>query len=439
MKSFVDCDRTFGGQPPRLGVLLSQIDVGRGREELYRDQVPELLRSLANQTKIASVSASSAIEGVTVDPDRAERIIEAGVTARFRDRNEREFAGYRDAIDAITNAQAQEPMSVPLILRVHRDLFRHTDARGGYLKTDDNMIVSYEDGDRAVLFEPPRWQRTEWFLTELVDRYNEAVAEEFAHPIVLCAAFVLDLLGMPTTTRSTSRSETGTRASTRSGPGRSTSPACSPGATTTSRQVSPPHAAWAGCRSRSVSVSGRSIMRLPCSASATSAVPCPVSATRRSGSCCGACVTRGGSGPPKMAPTRAGTGCSWWPPSGGGPGSASPGGRLQAVARVRVAARISALRPSARTQAETGWWPCPTRRLQTAPAALCPAATIAACAAASWRSLVYRVAAAEMAVPKALNALVDASSAVSAETSKATVSDPSALTAIVGAMKRSSA
>jgi len=196
MKSFVDRDRTFGGQPPQLGVLLSQIDIGRGREELYRDQVPELLQSLANQTKIASVSASSAIEGVTVAPDRAERIIEAGATARFRDRNEREFAGYRDAIDAITNAKAQEPMSVPLILRVHRDLFRHTDARGGYLKTDDNMIVSYEDGDRGALFEPPPWQRTEWFLTELVDRYNEAVAEEFAHPIVLCAAFVLDLLAI---------------------------------------------------------------------------------------------------------------------------------------------------------------------------------------------------------------------------------------------------
>ena len=108
MKSFADRDRTFGGQPPRLGVLLSQIDIGRGREELYRDQVPELLQWLANQTKIASVSASSAIEGVTVDPDRAERIIEAGATARFRDRNEREFAGYRDAIDAITNAKEQE-------------------------------------------------------------------------------------------------------------------------------------------------------------------------------------------------------------------------------------------------------------------------------------------------------------------------------------------
>lgn len=196
MKSFVDLDRTLGGQPPRLGVVLSRIDIGRGREELYRDQVPELLQSLANQTRIASISASSAIEGVTVGADRAERIIEGGATARLRNRNERELAGYRDAIDAITSAEHQEPMSVPLILRVHRDLFRHSDARGGCLKTDDNMIVSYERGDREVLFEPPPWQRTEWFLTELVDRYNTAVADEVAHPIVLCAALILDLLAI---------------------------------------------------------------------------------------------------------------------------------------------------------------------------------------------------------------------------------------------------
>lgn len=196
MQSFVDLERTFAGQPPRLGVVLSRIDVGRGREELYRDQVPELLQSLANQTKVASVSASSAIEGITVDPDRAERIIEAGAPARFRNRNEREFAGYRDAIDAITTAEQQEPMSVPLILGIHRDLYRHTDAHGGYLKTDDNMIVSYEKGYREVLFEPPPWQRTEWFVTELVDRYNAAVDDEIAHPIVLTAAFILDLLAI---------------------------------------------------------------------------------------------------------------------------------------------------------------------------------------------------------------------------------------------------
>lgn len=196
MKSFVDLERTFAGQPPRLGVALSRIDIGRGREEMYRDQVPELLQSLANQTRIASVSASSAIEGITVDPRRAERIIEAGAPARFRNRNEREFAGYRDAIEAVTTAEQQEPMSVPLILRIHRDLYGYTDARGGSLKTDDNMIVSYEQGYREVVFEPPPWPRTEWFVTELVGRYSAAVAGELAHPIVLIAALILDLLAI---------------------------------------------------------------------------------------------------------------------------------------------------------------------------------------------------------------------------------------------------
>ena len=124
------------------------------------------------------------------------RRAEAGALTRLRNRNEREFAGYRDALDAITSVTRQEPMSVPLILRVHRDLFRHTAGRGGYLKTDDNMIVSYEEGRHEVLFEPPPWQRTEWFLTELVDRYNTAVAADGAHPIVLCAAFILDLLAI---------------------------------------------------------------------------------------------------------------------------------------------------------------------------------------------------------------------------------------------------
>lgn len=194
MRSFVDLDKTFGGQPRDLGAVLARVDTGRGQERLFEDQLPELLTALSQNARIASITASNAIEGVVVDADRAARIAEGAL--RFRNRNEKEFAGYRDAIDAITNAEHQEPMSVPLILRVHRDLFQHADARGGYLKTDDNMIVSYEKGDREVLFEPPPWQRTEWFLSELVDRYNTAVAEEFAHPIVLCAAFILDLLAI---------------------------------------------------------------------------------------------------------------------------------------------------------------------------------------------------------------------------------------------------
>lgn len=197
MKSFVDLDKTFGGQPRQLGALLSHIDVGRGREQLYRDQVPELLRSLANQTRVESISASSAIEGVIVDPGRVSRLVDVDRPIRFRDRNEREFAGYRDAVEAIVRIDPPERMSVPLVMRVHRDLFRHTAARGGYFKTADNKIVSRDArGVRVVLFEPPPWQRTEFLLTELVDRYNDAIDHEVAHPIVLIGAFILDFLAI---------------------------------------------------------------------------------------------------------------------------------------------------------------------------------------------------------------------------------------------------
>ena len=153
MRSFIDFDKTFGGQPPELGAVLARIDTGRGQERLFEDQVPELLQRLSESARVASITASNAIEGVVLDPDRAERIAEG---ARFRNRNEKEFAGYRDAIDALVRLDAFEPLSVTFVLHLHRLLFRHAGGRGGYLKSDQNLIVSYESGEDAGAreFEP---------------------------------------------------------------------------------------------------------------------------------------------------------------------------------------------------------------------------------------------------------------------------------------------
>jgi len=196
MKSFLDPSKTFGAQPPRLGPVLRRIDHGSGQEALYRDQLPALLSVLAEQTRVASVTASNAIEGVIVDPERAERIVRGGEPPRLRNRNEREFAGYSDAIDEIMRRDSLEPLTVPFILHIHRQLLRHVDGRGGYLKTDDNVIVRYDDGQRIVVYEPPPWQETEHLMTELVARYNDASAAGLAHPIVLMAAFILDFLAI---------------------------------------------------------------------------------------------------------------------------------------------------------------------------------------------------------------------------------------------------
>ena len=194
MRSFINLDATFAGQPRELGPVLARIDTGRGREELFADQVPEVLRQLSENARIASITASNAIEGVTVDSERALKIAEGA--PRFRNRNEKEFAGYRDAIDGLMRLDYYEPLSIPFVLHLHRQLFEHAGGRGGYLKTDENFIVSYESGHREVVFKPPPPKDTEFLLREAIDRYNAAKRDQVGHPLVLIGALILDVLAI---------------------------------------------------------------------------------------------------------------------------------------------------------------------------------------------------------------------------------------------------
>ena len=194
MQSFVDLDKTFGSQPRSLGAELARIDTGRGQERLFEGQRPELLRQLAEHARIASIKASNAIEGVVIGSERAERIAEGA--HRYRNRNEREFAGYRDAIDMLMRLDAYEELSIPLVLRLHRLLLEHTDGNGGHLKIDQNLIVSYESGRKEVVFTPIPPEQTEFMLSELLVRYGEAKAEGRTHPLILIGALVLDFLAI---------------------------------------------------------------------------------------------------------------------------------------------------------------------------------------------------------------------------------------------------
>jgi Fic family protein len=194
MQSFIDLDKTFAGQPRDLGVVLARIDTGRGQERLFEDQAPELLRQLSEQARIASITASNAIEGVVVGDEQAVRIAEGG--RRYRNRNEREFAGYRDATDMLMRLDEYKAPTVPFVLHLHRLLFRHSDGNGGRLKADQNLIVSFESSRREVVFTPPSPEETEFLLTELLVRYDDAKREGRTHPLVLIAALILDFLAV---------------------------------------------------------------------------------------------------------------------------------------------------------------------------------------------------------------------------------------------------
>jgi Fic family protein len=196
MRSFQDPARTFASQPARLGVLLQRVDVGSGHQGLYENQLPQLLNRLAQQSKVESITASNAIEGVEVDAGRAEALA-GDDPPRFRNRSEKEFAGYADALDGLMREPRLEPLTVPRLLEFHRKMLAHADGRGGYLKREDNRIANREPGgSTTVIFVPPPWQETEGLITGLCSGYEYSLENEVAHPLVLLSAFVLDLLAI---------------------------------------------------------------------------------------------------------------------------------------------------------------------------------------------------------------------------------------------------
>lgn len=191
---FVELDRLLAAVPGPVVNRLSEVDVGRGRADLFRNQLPALLGELADRARIASITASSALEGVVVaDPARAAAII-AGRAATLRTRSEQELAGYRSALDHLF-AEDWRPLNAGLLLHLHRELFAHTQVPGGRWKAVDNLVVDRSpDGSVTVRFVPVPAARTPEVTAEVLARYTEALDARQHHPVLLTGLLVLDLL-----------------------------------------------------------------------------------------------------------------------------------------------------------------------------------------------------------------------------------------------------
>jgi Fic family protein len=198
LRSFSHIDDRFAAVPLDVVALVGRIEQSRGREDLFRAQAPQVLERLAARTRFDSITASSAIEDVVVADDRALELIRGTPAGPYRDRSEGEFAGYRDAVDELL-VKEPEPLTVPLVLHLHRVLMRHTDdPSAGRTKRTDNFIgTRNRDGTRTVIFETvPAGAPTDGHLEELVDRYEDALADGAVPPLLLIAALILDFLAI---------------------------------------------------------------------------------------------------------------------------------------------------------------------------------------------------------------------------------------------------
>jgi Fic family protein len=191
MQSFRDLDSHLGMTPAFLVRQLTEIDIAKGRQEMYRRQHPEALKALRDIARVQSVEASNAIEDVTAPPKRIRELVEDKTTPR--NRSEAEIAGYRSVLDLIHANADGIPFKPNVLLQLHRDLYQFTGVRAGRWKSLDNEVEEeLPDGTKRVRFKPLSALETPGAMEELHRHFNEVWALDTYHRLLVTGAYVLD-------------------------------------------------------------------------------------------------------------------------------------------------------------------------------------------------------------------------------------------------------
>lgn len=179
--------------PMRIVRLISEINQYKGKQDLYKQQSPQMLDSLRQVAVIQSTEASNSIEGITIQASRLKQLMEEKTTPR--DRPEGEIAGYRDVLATIHASFKDIQITPGVIRQLHRDLYKFSPAQGGSWKPADNTIGEIRpDGTQVVRFHPVPAYQTSAAMEEFCQSVNRVMGSQKIEPLILTAAFVLDFL-----------------------------------------------------------------------------------------------------------------------------------------------------------------------------------------------------------------------------------------------------
>ena len=165
----------------------------KGKEELFRQQMPQALETLRQVAIIQSTESSNRIEGVTAPPDRIRALIAEKTTPR--NRSEQEISGYRDALNTIHSNYEAMSLTPNLILQLHRDLFKYTDKPGGSWKASPNKISErLPDGTEWIRFDPVAPHLTPDYMDNLHNHFTRYWDDGEVDKLLLIPAYVFDFL-----------------------------------------------------------------------------------------------------------------------------------------------------------------------------------------------------------------------------------------------------
>ncbi len=97
--------------------LLPFIHAERGKQVLYLKQKPAEPEKLVEIAKVQSTEASNAIEGICTTDTRLKQLMSDKTTPRSRD--EKEIAGYRDALNIVHESFEYIPLKVNFVFKFY--------------------------------------------------------------------------------------------------------------------------------------------------------------------------------------------------------------------------------------------------------------------------------------------------------------------------------
>lgn len=179
---------------PEIVSYLTQIHEFKGEQKWFLETKEDILMQLVDHAKIQSTGTSSKLAGVDTSDARLKALVRD--TTRPRTHNEREIAGYRDVLNTIHENYEYIPPKPPIILQMHRDLYKFESGEAGGEYRTLNCIVEKKDleENKTLQFQPAEAAEIPEEIDTLCQVFADAIAERQAEPLLLIPMFILDFL-----------------------------------------------------------------------------------------------------------------------------------------------------------------------------------------------------------------------------------------------------
>ena len=165
----------------------------KGKQDLFKEQSPQLLETLKQTAIIQSIESSNRIEGISAPLERIKAIAADKTTPA--NRSEQEIAGYRNVLNTIHSSFEHIPVTSNIVLQFHRDIYALSAIPGGSFKATENEIAEvYPDGSKVVRFKPISAFETPGAMEKLHFLFNSELDKSQLEPLLIIATYVFDFL-----------------------------------------------------------------------------------------------------------------------------------------------------------------------------------------------------------------------------------------------------